>query len=45
MMIYKEKGFVYGKMVRNIKDNGKIIKCMVMVNLTGLMEKYMKVFF
>lgn len=29
-------------MVKNMKDNGKIIKCMDMVNLDGQMEEYIE---
>ena len=31
-----------GQMVKNMKDNGKIIKCMDMVNLDGQMEEYIE---
>lgn len=33
------------KMVKRIKDNGKIIKCMVKESIHGLMEENMKVNF
>ena len=40
-IILKDMGFINMWMEDNIRENGKIIKCMVLENLFGLKEKNM----
>ena len=42
-IILKVRAFILGRMDVNIRDSGRIIKCMVKVNLLGVMEKNMLV--
>ena len=42
---FKDLELLFGMIKENIRDNGKIIKCMEKVNIFGLMEDIIKAIF